>query len=73
MNTVTGQKTPSAVQAFPSWMSYEEVLEELKVARSTMDRWRGDGRAPAFVKLPNLNYSSPGARQHVGSTKVPAW
>jgi predicted site-specific integrase-resolvase len=54
-------------------MSYEEVLEELKVARSTMDRWRGDGRAPAFVKLPNLNYSSPGARQHVGSTKVPAW
>lgn len=36
-----------------TWMSYEDVLYELAVARSTMDNWRRDGKAPRFVKLPN--------------------
>jgi predicted DNA-binding transcriptional regulator AlpA len=53
MNIVTGQNTPAAVPEFAPWMSYEEVLEELDVARSTMDRWRADSRAPRFVRLPN--------------------
>jgi predicted DNA-binding transcriptional regulator AlpA len=35
------------------WMTYEEVLEEVGVSRSTMDKWRLTGRAPRFKKLPN--------------------
>ncbi len=35
------------------WLTMSEVLEELGVARSTMDDWRRSGRAPKFVKLPN--------------------
>ncbi len=36
-----------------SWMTMEEVTEELGVARSTMDEWRATGRAPKFKKMPN--------------------
>ena len=35
------------------WLTMREVLDELGVARSTMDAWRKDGRAPAFRKLAN--------------------
>jgi len=34
-------------------MSSEAVLAELGIARSSMDRWRADGRGPRFTKLPN--------------------
>lgn len=35
-----------------SWLSFKEVLEELGVARSTMNDWRARGQGPRFVKLP---------------------
>jgi predicted DNA-binding transcriptional regulator AlpA len=35
------------------WMTYEEVLAEVGVTRSTMDKWRVTGRGPKFKKLPN--------------------
>jgi predicted DNA-binding transcriptional regulator AlpA len=34
-------------------MTYEEVLAEVGVTRSTMDKWRVTGRGPKFKKLPN--------------------
>jgi predicted DNA-binding transcriptional regulator AlpA len=33
-------------------LSFKEVLEELGVARSTMNDWRARGQGPRFVKLP---------------------
>jgi hypothetical protein len=36
-------------------MSYEEVLDELGVARSSMDKWRLEGKAPRFARLPNVS------------------
>jgi len=35
------------------WMTMTEVLTELGVARSTMDRWRAHGVGPSFKRLPN--------------------
>jgi predicted DNA-binding transcriptional regulator AlpA len=35
-----------------SWLSFKDVLEELGVARSTMNDWRARGQGPRFVKLP---------------------
>lgn len=34
-------------------LTVEEVLAELKVARSTLDAWRRSKRFPAFRRLPN--------------------
>ena len=34
-------------------LTVEEVLAELKVARSTLDAWRRTKRFPAFRRLPN--------------------
>lgn len=36
-----------------TWMTLQEVLTELGVARSTFDRWVVTGRGPRMVKLPN--------------------
>jgi predicted DNA-binding transcriptional regulator AlpA len=35
------------------WLSYEDVLADLDVARSTLDDWRRSGRGPIFKRLPN--------------------
>lgn len=36
-----------------NWMTISDVMSELGVARSTLDRWRSTGRGPAFKRLPN--------------------
>lgn len=35
------------------WMTVADVMTELDVARSTLDKWRATGRGPRFKKLPN--------------------
>jgi predicted DNA-binding transcriptional regulator AlpA len=37
-------------------LTLDEVLSELRVARSTFDDWRLKGLAPEYVKLPNGQY-----------------
>lgn len=36
-----------------TWMTLDEVCEELQVTRSTLDKWRVKGSGPAFRKLPS--------------------
>lgn len=47
--------TPPTVTAVErsQWLTYKDVLIELSVSRSTLDKWRAEGKAPEFVKLPN--------------------
>lgn len=45
-NTVT-PKNPD------DWMTCRQVLDELNVSRSTLDKWRTEKRFPEFVRLPN--------------------
>ena len=45
----TNTVTPST----KAWMSLKDVLLEIAVSRSTMNKWRSEGRAPSFIKLPN--------------------
>jgi predicted site-specific integrase-resolvase len=35
------------------WLTYPEALTQIGVARSTMLRWRNEGRGPIFKRLPN--------------------
>jgi predicted site-specific integrase-resolvase len=35
------------------WMTFDEVLADLGVARSTLNEWRNSGRGPSFTRLPN--------------------
>jgi predicted DNA-binding transcriptional regulator AlpA len=35
------------------FLSYAEVLAMLRVSRSTLHKWRVDGRFPAMTRLPN--------------------
>jgi predicted DNA-binding transcriptional regulator AlpA len=35
------------------WLTYKDVLVELSVSRSTLDKWRATGQCPKFLKLPN--------------------
>ena len=35
------------------WVTIQQVMEELGVARSTIDKWRRDGKFPKFRKYPN--------------------
>ena len=35
------------------WMSQHDVLRELGISRSTLHKWRAEGRGPGFRKLPN--------------------
>lgn len=54
--TVMNMKaTPPTVTAGErsQWLTYKDVLIELSVSRSTLDKWRAEGKAPGFVKLPN--------------------
>lgn len=51
--TVDRQHSDNPVPALPVLISYEDVLHELDIARSTMDNWRKEGKAPRFAKLPN--------------------
>jgi transcriptional regulator with XRE-family HTH domain len=34
-------------------MSQQDVLAELGISRSTLHKWRIEGRGPSFRKLPN--------------------
>jgi predicted site-specific integrase-resolvase len=36
-----------------SWLKLDDVIEELGVARSTLDAWRREGKGPVFRALPN--------------------
>ena len=45
----TNTVTPST----KAWMSLKDVLAEIAISRSTMNKWRSEGRAPSFIKLPN--------------------
>ena len=49
------KSTPPTVTAGErsQWLTYKDVLVELSVSRSTLDKWRAEGLAPKFVKLPN--------------------
>ena len=49
------KSTPPTVTAGErsQWLTYKDVLVELSVSRSTLDKWRSEGKAPEFVKLPN--------------------
>ena len=49
------KSTPRTVTAGErsQWLTYKDVLVELSVSRSTLDKWRAEGKAPEFVKLPN--------------------
>jgi len=35
------------------WLSQADILVELDVSRSTLAKWRTEGRGPVFRKLPN--------------------
>ena len=35
------------------WLTYKDVLIELSVSRSTLDKWRAENKCPVFIKLPN--------------------
>ena len=50
----------------PSWLSMQEVLEDLGVPRSTMNDWRARKRGPRFVKL-------PGGQLRVSRVEYEAW
>jgi excisionase family DNA binding protein len=35
------------------WLTYKDVIVELNVSRSTLNKWRADGKSPSFIVLPN--------------------
>jgi len=35
------------------WMAQTDILVELDISRSTLAKWRTEGRGPVFRKLPN--------------------
>ena len=45
----TNTVTPST----KAWMSLKDVLAEIAISRSTMNKWRSEGRGPTFTKLSN--------------------
>ena len=47
MSNTTNTVTPS------TWMSFKDVLAEIAISRSTINKWRSEGRGPSFIKLPN--------------------
>ena len=49
----TGTPALSAGVLSPVWLTVAEVCDELKVARSTCEKWRQKGDAPRAVRLPN--------------------
>ena len=51
--TVFGMSNTNTVTPSKTWMSLKDVLHEIAVSRSTMNKWRSEGRAPSFIKLPN--------------------
>ena len=48
MSNITKTVTPSK-----TWMSLKDVLAEIAISRSTMNRWRSEGRGPLCIKMPN--------------------
>lgn len=36
-----------------TWMTLDDVCDELGVSRSTIDKWRVTGRGPVFRRLPS--------------------
>ena len=54
--TVMNMKaTPQTVTAGErsQWLTYKDVLIELSVSRSTLDKWRSEGNGPTFTRLSN--------------------
>ncbi len=54
---IAGYQPPSAhsnvqVRA-PEWLTVAEVCHELRIARSTWEKWRQKGAAPKVVRFPN--------------------
>jgi predicted DNA-binding transcriptional regulator AlpA len=47
MSNTTNTVTPS------TWMSFKDVLAEIAISRSTINKWRSEGRGPSFIRLPN--------------------
>lgn len=43
----------SELAAGGAYMTFEQVLAELQIARSTLDGWRRKRLFPAFTRLPN--------------------
>ena len=41
------------IKTHSTWLKLTEVLDELKISRSSFDLWRAEGRAPRCYKLPN--------------------
>ena len=35
------------------WLSQADIQAELNISRSTLAKWRSEGRGPLFRKLPN--------------------
>ena len=35
------------------WMTQADILVELDISRSTLAKWRNEGRGPNFRRLPN--------------------
>ncbi len=50
--TVFGMSNTNTVTP-STWMSLKDVLAEIAISRSTMNKWRSEGRAPSFTKMPN--------------------
>ena len=44
---------PTDIASSRRLLTIDEVLDELRVARSTFDTWRALGTAPKCIKLPN--------------------
>lgn len=56
----------------PELMTSAEVSERLRVSRSTLERWRFEGRAPAPIKLGprTVRYRRSDVDRLVGSADV---
>lgn len=39
-----------------TWMTIEQLCEELDISRSTFDDWRRKGNTPRMIQLPSRKY-----------------
>ena len=49
-----------------TWMTIEQLCEELDISRSTFDDWRRKGNAPRMIQLPSRKY-------RISRTEFNAW
>ena len=50
--TVFGMSNTNTVTS-STWMSFKDVLAEIAISRSTMNKWRSEGNGPTFTRLSN--------------------